>query len=91
MCFKSESLLSDVDVRLSQVNVLFSEINQIMSKRQAAVQSRKLLPRLDFILSEISWLVAISNDCVSVVDGDDSYDCPNVSQSLDLDWYHKYD
>ena len=34
----------------------------------------------------MSWLVALS-----VVDGDDSYDCPDVSQILDLHWYHKYD
>ena len=86
--FQSRYCLSDVDVRLSQAHVLFSEINQMMSKCPEPVQSRKLLPRLDVILSEISSLVALSQDCINDVDGDDSYDCPDGSLSLDRDDYN---
>jgi len=86
--FQSRYCLSDVDVRLSQAHVLFSEINQMMSKCPEPVQSRKLLPRLDVILSEISSLVALSQDCINDVDGDDSYDCPDGSLSLDWDDYN---
>ena len=77
MCLKSETLLSDVDVMLSQVNLLFSEINQKMSRSQVPVQSKLLLPRLEVILSEITWLVSLSQDC--------------SSSSADLSWDQDHD
>ena len=61
---QSRSCLSDVDVKLSQVHMLLSEINQTMSISPVPfVQSRKLLPRYNFILSEIKWFVALSQNC----------------------------
>ena len=78
--------MSDIDVRLSQVYLLLSEINQIISKCPEPVQSRQLLPRVDVILSEMTWIVALSQDDGSAVDGDDSYDVPDVS--LDWDTYN---
>ena len=80
---QSRDCLSDVDVRLSQVHVLFSEINQMMSKCPIPVKSRKLLPRLDDILSEISSLVSLSQECFSDTDVDgEGEECPDAS----LDW-----
>ena len=70
---QSSSCLSDIDVRLSQVYLLLSEINQIISKCPEPVQSRQLLPRVDVILSEMTWIVAQSQEDGSAVDGDDSY------------------
>ena len=82
MCLKSETLLSDVDVMLSQVNLLFSEINQKMSRSQVPVQSKLLLPRLEVILSEITWLVSLSQDCSSDVVTDQ-----DLSWDVDHDYY----
>ena len=70
---QSSSCLSDVDVRLSQVYLLLSEINQIILKCPEPVQSRQLLPRVDVILSEMTWIVTQSQEDGSAVDGDDSY------------------
>ena len=70
---QSSSCLSDIDVRLSQVYLLLSEINQIISKCPEPVQSRQLLPRVDVILSEMTWIVTQSQEDGSAVDGDDSY------------------
>ena len=86
MCYKSESLLSDVDMLLSQVNVLMSEINVKMSS--CRVQSKLLLPRVSTILSEMEFLVKISQN-----EGDDDDDDDNEESYGDgsLGWDHKYD
>ena len=56
--------------------MLFSEINQILSTSQDnVVQSRRLLlPRLNFILSEIKSLVSWTQDCPSPADVKDDAD-----------------
>ena len=81
MCFKSESLLSDVDVMLSQVHLLFSEINQKVSSSPVLVQSQMLLPRIEVVLSEISWLVSLSQPQNVVKD----------EELESLGWDHNYD
>ena len=75
---ESSNCLSDVDVKLSHVHLLLSEINQTMSNCHVPfVQSRKLLPRYNFILSEIKSLVSWTQDCPNPVDvyddGDSSW------------------
>ena len=64
--------LSEVDVKLSQVNVLMSEINQLISQCPVPVQSRKLLPRINVILSEMTFVVSYAQTDSS--SGDDSDD-----------------
>ena len=79
--------LSEVDVKLSQVNVLMSEINHLISQCPVPVQSRKLLPRINVILSEMTFVVSYAQTDSSsgediddeslkkdVNDGDDDYD-----------------
>ena len=77
MCFKSESLLSDVDVKMSEVHVLLSEINQILLSSLVPVQSTLLLPRLEVILSEITWIVSLSTN--------------KEEDGVSLGWDHNYD
>ena len=72
---ESSNCLSDVDVKLSHVHLLLSEINQTMSNCHVPfVQSRKLLPRYNFILSEIKSLVSWTQDCPNPVDVYDDED-----------------
>ena len=79
--FQSVNCLSDVDVKLSQVNVLMSEINQLISQCPVPVQSKQLLPRVNQILSEMTFVVAFAqSDCSS--SGIASDDSSNVS----LEW-----
>ena len=42
---------------------MFSEINQKMSRSPVLVQSKMLLPRVNFILSEIKQFVSLTQDC----------------------------
>ena len=72
------SCLSDIDVKLSSINVLFSQINQMMSSSPVtADESKLLLPRVNFILSEIKCLVSLSQDCCSDVSNFDGWGLEN--------------
>ena len=76
--------LSDVDLKLSQINVMFSEINQKMSRSPVLVQSKMLLPRVNFILSEIKQFVSLTQDCC------DEEEPSNASTSFNLEWDNNY-
>ena len=65
---QSSSCLSDVDVKMSEVHILLSEINQILSTSPVPVQSTLLLPRVEVILSEITWIVSLSQSNVDKED-----------------------
>ena len=85
MIFQS-SCLSEVDVKLSKVHVLLSEINQTISECPNLVQSRKLLPRVNVILSEITLVVSFAQtDCSSSIDEDN-----DDITSLEWDSYNNY-
>ena len=91
------SCLSEVDIRLSQINILFSEINQIISVSQVPVnQSKMLLPRVNFILSEIKLFVAAqspdysSNDDGRSTEGFDDDDQFHYDECSDLEWDNNY-
>ena len=84
MCVKLQSsCLSDVDVRMSQVNVLLSEINQLISKCPVQFQSKLLLPRVYQILSEMTFIVSLSQSCVTETD--------EVDVDISLEWDHHTD
>ena len=94
MLQSSCSCLSDIDVKLSKINVLFSEISQLLSPSHVPVfQSRKLLPRIDIILSEIMSFVSYTQD--GAPDNDES--CSVDLSDLEMEWddnhnnfYHLY-
>ena len=78
MFLKSVCLLSEVDILMSQVNVLMSEINTKLSR--CPVNSYKLLPRVARLLSEMEFVVSLSQNTVPELSDNDDYD--NIS----LDW-----
>ena len=89
--FQSSLCLSDVDVKLSQVNVLLSEINVIISKCPDQVQSKKLqlLPRVDQILSELTFVVSFAqDDCSS--DDDENDDIRSLEWDDKFNHYDDY-
>ena len=89
--FLKSTLLSDVDVKLSQVNVLLSEINVIISKCPDQVQSKKLqlLPRVDQILSELTFVVSFAqDDCSS--DDDENDDIRSLEWDDKFNHYDDY-
>ena len=83
---QSSNCLSDVDVLLSQVNVLLSEINVKLSSCRD-VKFNQLLPRVGNILSEMEFIVKLSQ-----VDVDTSTnevdDVINTSMGWDHNYYH---
>ena len=56
------SCLSEVDQLLSEVNVKLCEANVKLSKSFEVKSRRMLLPRVQMILSELEWIVDISNE-----------------------------
>ena len=56
------SCLSDVDQLLSEVNVKLCEANLRLSKSSEVKSKRKLLPRVQMILSELEWIVSMSDE-----------------------------
>ena len=56
------SCLSEVDQLLLEVNVKLCEANVKLSKSFEVKSRRKLLPRVQMILSELEWMVDISNE-----------------------------
>ena len=86
MCIKFQSsCLSDVNMLLSEVSALMSEINVKMSN--CRVQSKLLLPRVSTILSEMEYIVKLSQSVENVVD-----DVHADEESLgDGSWDYNYD
>ena len=80
MCIKFQSSCSsDVDMLLSQVNILLSEINVKLSSCRE-VNVNQLLPRVGNILSEMEFVVKLSqmeNDDTSTNEVDDVIVCRN--------------
>ena len=56
------SCLSEVDQLLSEVNVKLCEANVKLSKSFEVQSKRKLLPRVQMILSELEWIVDMSDE-----------------------------
>ena len=56
------SYLSEVDQLLSEVNVKLCEANVKLSKSFEVKSKRKLLPRVQMILSELEWIVDMSDE-----------------------------
>ena len=56
------SCLSEVDQMLAEVNVKLCEINVKMSRSFEVKPRRKLLPRVQMILTELEWIVEMSDD-----------------------------
>ena len=56
------SCLSEVNQLSSEVNVKLCEANAKLSKSFEVKSRRKLLPRVQMILSELEWMVDISNE-----------------------------
>ena len=56
------SCLSEVDQLLSEVNVKLCEANLKLAKSFEVKSKRKLLPRVQMILSELEWMVDMSNE-----------------------------
>ena len=75
------SYLSEVDQLLSEVNVKLCEANVKLSKSFEVKSRRMLLPRVQMILSELEWIVDISNE------DDDSR--MSSCESLTWDFYNE--
>ena len=56
------NFLSEVDQILAEVNVKLCEANVKMSKSFEVKSRRKLLPIVEMILTELQWIVDMSDD-----------------------------
>ena len=56
------SCLSEVDLLLSEVNVKLCDVNKKLSKSSEVKSRRNLLPRVQMILTELEWIVEMSDD-----------------------------